>query len=562
MENPVKKHFLKHPLFIGLIIYFVGFFVFIAGYSYMENMELQKSIDQRLHRAAESVPMILGKETMEKLLSQTITKQEYQDAVGKLTEYTNAQGLTFLYIYATARSGLTTIITSVTEEEWQKKQFLQNGDPYPDPTPTQHAALDRQTTLYEKNVNSWGVFRSVYIPRTYNGRMNYILCTDLDISFVRSEQIRNLISSSLAGLFFLLLICPLVFLIRRREKEQKDALAKEIVCQTTTICELNADLQERLQQVENQAEVSRGALEDARQANEKSREIMLRSRELAQRLVTIVKQANEAADNLAGQITRTTAGTEQQHSFVENSRGLVEEMRGIVGDISHEIGVSSQAAETARAKAKEGGTAVESVIRSVDSMREQTSVMGQDLKSLDEKAKSIGQIIGVITDIADQTNLLALNAAIEAARAGDAGRGFSVVADEVRKLAEKTKQATTEVAEAIDAIQTRTFHTIEAMSLSSEMVDTSSNLVKDAGTALEGIMGAAEASAEQARGIAKISARQIATSENLSANTDEVERISGDIRSQMQTATDIVREFRSIIEQVADIVDELEKTVV
>lgn len=127
----------------------------------------------------------------------------------------------------------------------------------------------------------------------------------------------------------------------------------------------------------------------------------------------------------------------------------------------------------------EGIGTMEELSRQSEATNDITKYVVDNITALEVKSHSIGQIIQVINEIADQTNLLALNASIEAARAGDAGRGFSVVAEEIRKLAEQSVRAADEINQVIDKIINQTSDTVNIAKDAEQIVHKQNSIVNN-----------------------------------------------------------------------------------
>jgi len=177
------------------------------------------------------------------------------------------------------------------------------------------------------------------------------------------------------------------------------------------------------------------------------------------------------------------------------------------------------------------------------------------MDSLGSQAQSVGQVMGIISDIADQTNLLALNAAIEAARAGDAGRGFAVVADEVRKLAEKTMTATSEVGQAIRHIQAATQENRDRAHEAARAVKAAAQLAGETGQALATISGLVDQAADQARSIATAAEEQSAASEQINRAVEEVAGVAAGLAGGMRASAQAVEDMAGQSRRLREVID-------
>ncbi len=247
-----------------------------------------------------------------------------------------------------------------------------------------------------------------------------------------------------------------------------------------------------------------------------------------------------AAEEMNTNMNSVAAACEQASVNVNVVASAAEKMNTMVSEIADNTGKARKVTEDAVTK---------------------TDSASQRMTELGAAAQEINKVTETITEISEQTNLLALNATIEAARAGEAGKGFAVVANEIKELAKQTAEATLEIRQRIDAIQSSSSTSVKEM----EQINT---VINDVNTIVTTIASAVEEQAvstdEIASNVAQVAQGIAEVNENVAQSSSVAGEISSEIAEVSQVAGTISTDSSKVNNQAGDLLalsNQLEKTV-
>ena len=274
-------------------------------------------------------------------------------------------------------------------------------------------------------------------------------------------------------------------------------------------------------------------------------------RTLVSQVQGTVGRVTETTQQVEATSTELLAASTEQLREIRDTGESVLQMAGRINDVSAQAQETAQVARQSLQAAESGLRAVQNTIGGMNSIRDQIQETSKRIKRLGESSQEIGEITELISDITEQTNVLALNAAIQAASAGEAGRGFSVVAEEVQRLAERSGDATRQIAALVKTIQTDTQDAVGAMERSTQGVVEGARLSDAAGTALGDIDRVSRQLADLIAQISNAGARAKPQSANVvAANIQHIFAVTEQTGEGTRSTAQMVRELSRTAEEL------------
>ena len=266
-----------------------------------------------------------------------------------------------------------------------------------------------------------------------------------------------------------------------------------------------------------------------------------------QSTATRVAQTTSKVETTSTELLATS--TEQLREIRETGQSVLD-MAARINDVSAQAQESASVARQSLQAAESGLTAVQNAIGGMNSIRDQIQETSKRIKRLGESSQEIGEITELIADITEQTNVLALNAAIQAASAGEAGRGFSVVAEEVQRLAERSGDATRQIAALVKAIQTDTQDAVAAMERSTQGVVEGARLSDNAGTALSEIDSVSRRLADLIEQISSAASKEADQANQVASNIQHIFAVTEQTGESTRSTANQVRDLARMADEL------------
>jgi methyl-accepting chemotaxis protein len=248
--------------------------------------------------------------------------------------------------------------------------------------------------------------------------------------------------------------------------------------------------------------------------------------------------------------TQSNSLTRQQSEQLSEISNSMRELSGSINEISRSTIETNDKGSEVKMSLNENMLRTQEAVHKIRNLVELISKSGQVITGLKSEVNQISTVLNVITSIAEQTNLLALNAAIEAARAGDAGRGFSVVADEVRALATRSQASTVEISQLVEVMNDSSQCSVENMEQAEVVAQDGIqqvNLVTNAMTELSVTLDAVLALSES---VASAAEQQNAVSNSVTNNIHAVSSMSKEVNNGVHHTSQAAEELSAIAVQV------------
>jgi methyl-accepting chemotaxis protein len=332
----------------------------------------------------------------------------------------------------------------------------------------------------------------------------------------------------------------------------------EIVRSIKSSSDVNVTIEERL------GESSSHATELMQNITAATRDISQR----VERLNELMASSSASVELIDAEMGKLSERIEEQFAAVTQSTASIEEMNGSLNNVAAITQSKRASSERLMQTARDGGAQLGRTMEAV--------------QTLLARVDAISEFVSIIQNVASQTNLLAMNAAIEAAHAGDAGRGFAVVADEIRKLAEEastnSSETTASIKEIVETVHeaassgTETQHAFEEIeqevqtvvnsldeiAASAAELSTGSGEIMNAMQVLQDVSTDVKSGSSTVRTETKTVSQAIG---DLNGLTDEVQRVSGDIAGQAESASGAIESVSLVASNLHEATERLKEQI-